>query len=183
MLFIISMLTKASTCFQAHITHPHTFPTCNNPHSPTHSNNVKTTPPPPPPRWAKPPFPKMSLSPKSEALCFTPSNKVTNGNITVTTTVTFSVNNTQIHNHQINESIQSDRLQLTLASNAMNNNNSDAGLSIMDASKCITDSNGDLQVSRYTIINLKSMARIWQSACFCCSGQLICLLLYNRYCY
>ncbi|XP_045773880.1 protein sprint isoform X5 [Maniola jurtina] len=129
----------------AHITHPHTFPTCNNLHSPTHSSNVKTTPPPPPPRWAKPPFPKISLSPQSEALCFSPINKATNGNITVTTTVTFSVNNTQIHNHQINESIQSDRLQLTLASNAINNNNSEAGFSIMDASK--TDSNGDLQES------------------------------------
>ncbi|XP_034832977.1 protein sprint isoform X3 [Maniola hyperantus] len=127
----------------AHITHPHTFPTCNNPHSPTHSNNIKTTPPPPPPRWAKPPFSKISLSPQSEALCFSPINKATNGNITVTTTVTFSVNNTQIHNHQINESIQSDRLQLTLASNAINNNNSEPGFSIMDASK--TDSNGDLQ--------------------------------------
>ncbi|XP_034832979.1 protein sprint isoform X5 [Maniola hyperantus] len=129
----------------AHITHPHTFPTCNNPHSPTHSNNIKTTPPPPPPRWAKPPFSKISLSPQSEALCFSPINKATNGNITVTTTVTFSVNNTQIHNHQINESIQSDRLQLTLASNAINNNNSEPGFSIMDASK--TDSNGDLQES------------------------------------
>ncbi|XP_039756775.1 protein sprint isoform X2 [Pararge aegeria] len=129
----------------ANITHPHTFPTCSNPHSPTHTNIVKTTPPPPPPRWAKPPFPKMSISPKSEALCFSPINKATNGNITVTTTVTFSVNNTQIHNHQINESIQSDQLQLTLASNAMNNNNSDAGFSITDASKCITESNGDLQ--------------------------------------
>lgn len=81
------------------------------------------TPPPPPPRWAKPP--KQSLSPKSEAAAFSPINKPTqNGNITVTTTVTFCVNNTQIQNHQINESIQSDRLQLTLASNTLNNNNS-----------------------------------------------------------
>ncbi|XP_064073224.1 protein sprint isoform X5 [Vanessa tameamea] len=129
----------------AHITHPHTFPTTNAPHSPTHSNNVKTTPPPPPPRWAKPPFPKISLSPKSEA--FSPINKATSGNIIVTTTVTFSVNNTQIHNHQINESIQSDRLQLTLASNSLNNNSSDAMFSIMDGAKSLTDSNGELQES------------------------------------
>ncbi|XP_045484735.1 protein sprint isoform X6 [Pieris rapae] len=99
----------------AHITQPHTFPTTNPPQlSPTHS---KSTPPPPPPRWAKPPFPKMS---NCESLAFSPINK-SNG-ITVTTTVTFSVNNTQIHNHQINENIQSDRLQLTLANtdNAFN---------------------------------------------------------------
>ncbi|XP_047508502.1 protein sprint [Pieris napi] len=96
----------------AHITQPHTFPTTNPPQlSPTHS---KSTPPPPPPRWAKPPFPT------TQSLAFSPINK-SNG-ITVTTTVTFSVNNTQIHNHQINENIQSDRLQLTLANtdNAFN---------------------------------------------------------------
>lgn len=109
----------------AHITQPHSFPIANSQPSPTHLNNVKTTPPPPPPRWAKPPFSKPSLSPKSEATAFCPINKTSqNGNITVTTTVTFCVNNTQIHNHQINESIQSDRLQLTLASNAINNNSS-----------------------------------------------------------
>ncbi|XP_050550345.1 protein sprint isoform X8 [Spodoptera frugiperda] len=131
----------------AHITQPHTFPTTNTQHSPTQLNNVKTTPPPPPPRWAKPPFTKPSLSPKSEA--FSPINKVSqNGNITVTTTVTFCVNNTQIHNHQINESIQSDRLQLTLASNAVNNNGSaDSVFSIMDATKNIADSNGESQES------------------------------------
>ncbi|CAH2090290.1 unnamed protein product [Euphydryas editha] len=127
----------------AHITHPHTFPTTNTQHSPTHFNNAKTTPPPPPPRWTKPPFPKISLSPKSEA--FSPINKSSNGNIIVTTTVTFSVNNTQIHNHQINESIQSDRLQLTLASNTINNNSSDAGFSIKDGAKSLTESNGELQ--------------------------------------
>ncbi|XP_045512355.1 protein sprint isoform X5 [Pieris brassicae] len=96
----------------AHITQPHTFPTTNPPQlSPTHS---KSTPPPPPPRWAKPPFPT------TQSLAFSPINK-SNG-ITVTTTVTFSVNNTQIHNHQINENIQSERLQLTLANtdNAFN---------------------------------------------------------------
>ncbi|XP_075977177.1 src homology 2 domain-containing protein sprint isoform X7 [Anticarsia gemmatalis] len=127
----------------AHITQPHTFPTANTQHSPTHLNNVKTTPPPPPPRWAKPPFSKPSLSPKSEAAAFSPINKASqNGNITVTTTVTFCVNNTQIHNHQINESIQSDRLQLTLASNAMNNNsNADAVFSVMDTPKNMSDSN------------------------------------------
>ncbi|XP_032518528.2 protein sprint isoform X2 [Danaus plexippus] len=129
----------------AHITQPHTFPTTNNQHSPTHSSSVKMTPPPPPPRWAKPPFTKMTLSPKSEALAFRPINKATNGNITVTTTVTFSVNNTQIHNHQINESIQSDRLQLTLGSNTMNNNDCESGFSLMDATKHITESNGELQ--------------------------------------
>ncbi|XP_045499647.1 protein sprint isoform X6 [Colias croceus] len=107
----------------AHITQPHTFPTTNPPQlSPTQTHSIKSTPPPPPPRWAKPPFSKISLSPKSDAL-FSPINKVSNGNITVTTTVTFSVNNTQIHNHQINENIQSDRLQLTLASNSNNNTN------------------------------------------------------------
>lgn len=136
--------------FQAHITHPHTFPTTNTQHSPTHFSNAKTTPPPPPPRWAKPPFPKPSLSPKSEA--FSPINKSSNGNIIVTTTVTFSVNNTQIHNHQINESIQSDRLQLTLASNTINNNSSDAGFSIMNGAKSLTESNGELQVRRFRII-------------------------------
>lgn len=71
----------------------------------------------------------------------------------MTTTVTFSVNNTQIHNHQINESIQSDRLQLTLASNAkLKNNNADAGFNAVDAMKSLTDSNGDMQVSRYEIM-------------------------------
>ncbi|XP_047028253.1 protein sprint isoform X2 [Helicoverpa zea] len=129
----------------AHITQPHTFPTTNTQHSPTQLNNIKMTPPPPPPRWAKPPFSKPSLSPKSEA--FSPINKVSqNGNITVTTTVTFCVNNTQIHNHQINESIQSDRLQLTLASNAVNNNSSaDSVFSIMDTGKNIADANGESQ--------------------------------------
>ncbi|KAF9420775.1 hypothetical protein HW555_003123, partial [Spodoptera exigua] len=75
-----------------------------------------------------------------------PTQLNNNGNITVTTTVTFCVNNTQIHNHQINESIQSDRLQLTLASNAVNNNGSaDSVFSIMDATKNIADSNGEAQ--------------------------------------
>ncbi|XP_072932619.1 protein sprint isoform X4 [Epargyreus clarus] len=131
----------------AHITQPHTFPTTNTQHSPTQICNVKTTPPPPPPRWAKPPLSKISLSPKSEALAFSPINKASHtGNITVTTTVTFSVNNTQVHNHQINESIQSDRLQLTLASNTMNNNNNaDTVFSMMDAAKNFTESNGDMQ--------------------------------------
>lgn len=88
------------------------------------------------------------MSPKSEALAFSPINKASqNGNITVTTTVTFSVNNTQIHNHQINESIQSDRLQLTLASNAGNNNSSaDTVFNIMDAEKNFADANDDSQV-------------------------------------
>ncbi|XP_072932845.1 protein sprint isoform X7 [Epargyreus clarus] len=133
----------------AHITQPHTFPTTNTQHSPTQICNVKTTPPPPPPRWAKPPLSKISLSPKSEALAFSPINKASHtGNITVTTTVTFSVNNTQVHNHQINESIQSDRLQLTLASNTMNNNNNaDTVFSMMDAAKNFTESNGDMQES------------------------------------
>ncbi|XP_041981719.1 protein sprint isoform X4 [Aricia agestis] len=131
----------------AHITHPHTFPTTKTPHSPTHSthSNCKTTPPPPPPRWAKPPFPKMSLSPNTEVVSFSPINK-SNGNITVTTTVTFSVNNTQIHNHQINESIHSDRLQLTLASNTINNNN-EAGFNLMDVAKKLSESDGELQES------------------------------------
>ncbi|XP_073946098.1 src homology 2 domain-containing protein sprint isoform X7 [Choristoneura fumiferana] len=132
----------------AHITQPHTFPTTNTQHSPTQLGSVKTTPPPPPPRWAKPPFPKTSLSPKTEALAFSPINKASNGNITVTTTVTFSVNNTQIHNHQINESIQSDRLQLTLASNAVNNNNAaDSVFTIMDDAKAYDDCNGESQES------------------------------------
>lgn len=146
-----NFINRSFTCFQAHITQPHTFPTTNTQHSPTQLNNVKTTPPPPPPRWAKPPFTKPSLSPKSEA--FSPINKVSqNGNITVTTTVTFCVNNTQIHNHQINESIQSDRLQLTLASNAVNNNGSaDSVFSIMDATKNIADSNGESQVRIITL--------------------------------
>ncbi|CAH0676936.1 unnamed protein product, partial [Chilo suppressalis] len=129
----------------AHITQPHTFPSANTQHSPT-SNNAKITPPPPPPRWAKPPFSKPALSPKSEALAFSPINKASqNGNITVTTTVTFCVNNTQIHNHQINESIQSDRLQLTLASNAINNNSSsDAVFNILDT-KPFADPDGEPQ--------------------------------------
>ncbi|XP_028169737.1 protein sprint isoform X7 [Ostrinia furnacalis] len=130
----------------AHITQPHTFPTANTQHSPT-LNNVKTTPPPPPPRWAKPPFSKASLSPKSE-VAFSPINKAQNGNITVTTTVTFCVNNTQIHNHQINESIQSDRLQLTLASNAINNNsNADAVFNLLDAGKPFAEPDGEAQES------------------------------------
>ncbi|XP_049874832.1 protein sprint isoform X3 [Pectinophora gossypiella] len=129
----------------AHITQPHSFPTTNTQHSPTLSS-VKSTPPPPPPRWAKPPT-KASLSPKSEVVAFSPINKASqNGNITVTTTVTFSVNNTQIHNHQINESIQSDRLQLTLASNTINNNNcSDSVFSVTDATKTFADANEEQQ--------------------------------------
>lgn len=138
---------NALPVFQAHITQPHTFPTTNTQHSPTQLGSVKTTPPPPPPRWAKPPFPKTSLSPKTEALAFSPINKASNGNITVTTTVTFSVNNTQIHNHQINENIQSDQLQLTLASNAVNNNNAaDSVFTIMDDAKAYDDCNGESQV-------------------------------------
>ncbi|XP_011555386.3 protein sprint isoform X7 [Plutella xylostella] len=118
----------------AHITQPHTFPTSSTQHSPTQSNSVKSTPPPPPPRWAKPPFSKASVSPNGEV--FSPINKVShNGNITVTTTVTFSVNNTQIHNHQINESIQSERLQLTLAANNMNNNNASSMFNLTDTAK------------------------------------------------
>lgn len=69
----------------------------------------------------------------------------------MTTTVTFSVNNTQIHNHQINESIQSDQLQLTLASNAIKNNNADSGFNTVEAMKSLTDSNGDMQVSRLLV--------------------------------
>ncbi|XP_050668786.1 protein sprint isoform X2 [Leptidea sinapis] len=129
----------------AHITQPHTFPTTNAHNQPQLSPNqicTKTTPPPPPPRWAKPPFSKVSLSPKSEAIAFSPINKASNGNITVTTTVTFSVNNTQIHNHQINESIQSDCLQLTLASNTTNNNPSTM-FNLMDTGKNIVEHNGD----------------------------------------
>lgn len=111
----------------------------------------KSTPPPPPPRWAKPPFTKQSLSPKSETLAFSPINKASNGNITVTTTVTFSVNNTQIHNHQINESIQSDRLQLTLASNAINNNScADHVFSPIDTTTTFAEPNEESQV-RITI--------------------------------
>ncbi|XP_063385318.1 protein sprint isoform X6 [Cydia fagiglandana] len=124
----------------AHITQPHTFPTTNTQHSPTQLGSAKTTPPPPPPRWAKPPFPK-SLSPKNEVSAFNPINKASNGNITVTTTVTFSVNNTQIHNHQINESIRSDRLQLTLASNAINNNSTTDVFTIMDDAKAYDECN------------------------------------------
>lgn len=111
-------------------------------------NSFKTTPPPPPPRWAKPPQPKTSISPTSEATAFSPINKPTqNGNITVTTTVTFCVNNTQIHNHQINENIQSERLQLTLASNANNNNNAETLFNIVENQKGNAESNGELQVS------------------------------------
>ncbi|XP_061718346.1 protein sprint isoform X4 [Cydia pomonella] len=124
----------------AHITQPHTFPTSNTQHSPTQLGSAKTTPPPPPPRWAKPPFPK-SMSPKNEVSAFNPINKASNGNITVTTTVTFSVNNTQIHNHQINESIRSDRLQLTLASNAINNNSTTDLFTIMDDAKAYDECN------------------------------------------
>ncbi|GBP31776.1 Protein sprint [Eumeta japonica] len=123
----------------AHITQPHTFPSSQ--HSPTQPNNVKTTPPPPPPRWAKPPCPKISLSPKTELRAFNPVNKASqmNGNITVTTTVTFSVNNTQIHNHQINENLQNERLQLTLASNAIDNNNAESMFNLMDAKHFVND--------------------------------------------
>lgn len=135
--------------FQAHITQPYTFPTTNA-HSPTQTNGVKTTPPPPPPRWAKPPFSKGSLSPKSDKIF--PINKTAqNGNITVTTTVTFSVNNTQIHNHQINESIQSDRLQLTLAANANNNINTNSMFKIDRPNRF--DSIGDSQVRIIILVN------------------------------
>ncbi|KAG6440961.1 hypothetical protein O3G_MSEX001537 [Manduca sexta] len=129
----------------AHITQPHTFPTANTQHSPTQMNSVKTTPPPPPPRWAKPPFSKSSLSPKSEP--FIPINKAAqNGNITVTTTVTFCVNNTQIHNHQLNESIHNDRLQLTLASNNTNNSsNTESIINVMETAKTIAECNEDAQ--------------------------------------
>ncbi|XP_026330819.1 protein sprint isoform X4 [Hyposmocoma kahamanoa] len=132
----------------AHITQPHSFPTTNTisntQHSPTQI--IKTTPPPPPPRWAKPPFSKNPLSPQSEIQAFSPINKTPpNGNITVTTTVTFSVNNTQIHNHQINESIQSDRLQLTLPSNAINNNGCVDMFNIMGSAKNLADSNDETQ--------------------------------------
>ncbi|XP_026330821.1 protein sprint isoform X6 [Hyposmocoma kahamanoa] len=134
----------------AHITQPHSFPTTNTisntQHSPTQI--IKTTPPPPPPRWAKPPFSKNPLSPQSEIQAFSPINKTPpNGNITVTTTVTFSVNNTQIHNHQINESIQSDRLQLTLPSNAINNNGCVDMFNIMGSAKNLADSNDETQES------------------------------------
>lgn len=152
MLFgVIVLWINRSLHFQAHITQPHTFPTTNA-HSPTQTNGVKTTPPPPPPRWAKPPFSKGSLSPKSERAF--PINKTSqNGNITVTTTVTFSVNNTQIHNHQINESIQSDRLQLTLAANANSNQQITKSMFNINASKSF-DSSGDSQVRIIVILVL-----------------------------
>lgn len=59
------------------------------------SHTSKNVPPPPPPRWAKPPF----SNPPNEIQCLSPlgmlSNKSGGANITVTTTVTFSVNNQQ----------------------------------------------------------------------------------------
>ncbi|KAL4711162.1 hypothetical protein ACJJTC_009533, partial [Scirpophaga incertulas] len=130
----------------AHITQPHSFPNTNTQQSPT-SNSVKTTPPPPPPRWTKPPFSKPSLSPKSETPAFSPINKSNhNGNITVTTTVTFCVNNTQIHNHEINENLQADRLQLTLASNTANNNNcGDAVFNVVETNKPLITAEGESQ--------------------------------------
>lgn len=134
------------TSFQAHITQPHTFPTSATQHSPTQLSSVKTTPPPPPPRWTKPPLSKPSVSPKSETAAFSPINKTTqNGNITVTTTVTFCVNNSQIHNHHIGE-IHNDRLQLTLASNTQNNNNNNNSDNVMDNAKTIAESNEEIQV-------------------------------------
>lgn len=131
----------------AHITQPHTFPTTNTRSSPTQIINVKTTPPPPPPRWTKPPLAKTSISPKSEALAFIPINKASqNGNITVTTTVTFSVNNTQTHNNATNESIQNEKLQLTLASNTVNNrNNMNNGFNVIEDTKHAAECNGNSQ--------------------------------------
>lgn len=109
---------------------------------------MKTTPPPPPPRWTKPPLAKTSISPKSEALAFIPINKASqNGNITVTTTVTFSVNNTQTHNNATNESIQNEKLQLTLASNTVNNrNNMNNGFNVIEDTKHAAECNGNSQV-------------------------------------
>ncbi|XP_062529606.1 protein sprint isoform X4 [Bombyx mori] len=131
----------------AHITQPHTFPTTNTRSSPTQIINVKTTPPPPPPRWTKPHLAKTSISPKSEALAFIPINKASqNGNITVTTTVTFSVNNTQTHNNATNESIQNEKLQLTLASNTVNNrNNMNNGFNVIEDTKHAAECNGNSQ--------------------------------------
>ncbi|XP_068628082.1 protein sprint isoform X2 [Battus philenor] len=124
----------------AHITQPHTFPTANTQHSPTQTLSVKTTPPPPPPRWAKPPFSKVSLSPKSETHLFSPMNKsMQNGNMTVTTTVTVNVNNIHIHSNHINET-HIDRSQLTLPAN----NNSNAAMNA-EAIKSLSESNGDTQ--------------------------------------
>ncbi|XP_062529610.1 protein sprint isoform X12 [Bombyx mori] len=133
----------------AHITQPHTFPTTNTRSSPTQIINVKTTPPPPPPRWTKPHLAKTSISPKSEALAFIPINKASqNGNITVTTTVTFSVNNTQTHNNATNESIQNEKLQLTLASNTVNNrNNMNNGFNVIEDTKHAAECNGNSQES------------------------------------
>ncbi|XP_068628116.1 protein sprint isoform X7 [Battus philenor] len=126
----------------AHITQPHTFPTANTQHSPTQTLSVKTTPPPPPPRWAKPPFSKVSLSPKSETHLFSPMNKsMQNGNMTVTTTVTVNVNNIHIHSNHINET-HIDRSQLTLPAN----NNSNAAMNA-EAIKSLSESNGDTQES------------------------------------
>lgn len=148
------LILIATPIFQAHITQPHTFPTANPSHSPTQMNSFKTTPPPPPPRWAKPPQSKASVSPTSEVAPFSPINKPTqNGNITVTTTVTFCVNNTQIHNHQINENINSDRLQLTLASNAINNSSAENVFSIVENQKGNTGFSGELQVSFLVILH------------------------------
>ncbi|CAK1582869.1 unnamed protein product [Parnassius mnemosyne] len=130
----------------AHITQPHTFPITNTQHSPTQTTSVKTTPPPPPPRWAKPPFTKMSLSPKSEANLFIPINKASlNGNMTVSTTITVSGSNTHLHSNQINESTHSDRLQLTLSSNAANNNSNAITAFKLDSVKSFFECNGDMQ--------------------------------------
>lgn len=65
------------------------------------SQSGKNVPPPPPPRWAKPPFSNSS----NEIQCLSPlgvlANKSGSANITVTTTVTFSVNNQT--SHQLND--------------------------------------------------------------------------------
>ncbi|CAG4996647.1 unnamed protein product [Parnassius apollo] len=130
----------------AHITQPHTFPITNTQHSPTQTSSVKTTPPPPPPRWTKPPFTKMSLSPKSETHSFSTINKASlNGNMTVSTTVTVSGSNTHLHCDQINESTHSDRLQLTLSSNAANNNSNAITAFKQDSAKSFFESKGDMQ--------------------------------------
>ncbi|XP_013172895.1 PREDICTED: protein sprint isoform X2 [Papilio xuthus] len=122
----------------AHITQPHTFPTTNA-HSPTQTNSAKTTPPPPPPRWAKPPFTKMSLSPKSETHLFNPINKAAqNGNVTVTST-----NNIHIQSNHMVERTH-DRSQLTLTSNAASINSNGAGANA-DVVKSLFECNGDTQ--------------------------------------
>ncbi|XP_013172900.1 PREDICTED: protein sprint isoform X6 [Papilio xuthus] len=124
----------------AHITQPHTFPTTNA-HSPTQTNSAKTTPPPPPPRWAKPPFTKMSLSPKSETHLFNPINKAAqNGNVTVTST-----NNIHIQSNHMVERTH-DRSQLTLTSNAASINSNGAGANA-DVVKSLFECNGDTQES------------------------------------